>query len=311
MGEPVAVGIDVGGTKLVAAALDSRGQVVQRLRRATPAGDAAGLAASLRELVVELGAGLPVGVGAAGLVAPDGIVRYGPNLRVRDLDVAGALREVTSAPVVVVNDASAAAFGEQQIGAARGHRDVVMLTIGTGIGGGLVVGGELVVGARGFGGELGHVIVEEGGRRCPCGTRGCVEAYASGTSIARIAEDRLAERGGDSPLAAIGPLSGKDVTFAARDGDELARSVLEDAGRWLGVALATLVNALDPEIVLLGGGAAAETSRWIVPAAATSMAERIIGSDWRDPPAIELAALGDDAGIVGAGLLAASRAGLD
>jgi glucokinase len=306
--EPVAIGIDVGGTKLVAATVAADGRVLQRLRRETPARDAERLVADLGALTVELGAGLPVGIGIAGLVTPEGIVRYGPNISVRDLDLAGAVRRATSSPVVVVNDASAATLGEQRAGAARGHTDVVMLTLGTGIGGGVVVGGRVVVGANGFAGELGHIVVEDAGRRCPCGNSGCIEAYAAGTAIGRRAQELLANPARPSRLRDVTDISGKQVTLAARDGDELAIEVLSGAGRWLGVAIVSLVNALDPEIVLLGGGAAAETASWVLPAAQETVASRIIGHDWRTPPRIELAALGDDAGMVGAGLLAADEA---
>ena len=309
MGEAVAIGIDIGGTKLVAAVLDAEGRVLDRLRRETPAGDAERLVDDLDGLISELGehreGGLPVGVGIAGLVTPTGMVRYGPNINVHDLDLARRLTERSSQPAIVLNDASAAALGEQRVGAARGHRDVVMLTLGTGVGGGVVVGGRLLTGANGFGGELGHLLVDDGGRPCPCGNHGCIEAYASGTAIGRRARQRLTDEPVDSLLRDREEISGREVTLAARDGDELAREVLVEAGRWLGVALAGLVNVLDPEVVLLGGGAAAQTSTWMLPAARDAMAERIIGHAWRSPPPVEPAALGDDAGMVGAGLAAA------
>jgi glucokinase len=313
VGEAVAIGIDIGGTKLVAAVLDAEGRVLERLRRQTPAGDAEQLVDDLHGLIGDLdadrrggpGAGLPIGVGIAGLVTPSGMVRYGPNIDVHDLDLARLLAERSGRPSLVLNDASAAALGEQRVGAARGHRDVVMLTLGTGVGGGVVVGGHLLTGANGFGGELGHLLVDDGGRPCPCGNRGCVEAYASGTAIGRRAQQRLADEPVDSLLREVEEITGRDVTLAARDGDELAREVLVEAGEWLGVALAGLVNALDPEVVLVGGGAAAQTATWMLPAAREAMAERIIGHAWRSPPPVEPAALGDDAGMVGAGLAAA------
>lgn len=309
MSEPVAIGIDVGGTKLVAATVAADGRVLERLRRDTPANDEDELVGSLRRLVSDLGTALPVGVGIAGLVTGDGVVRYGPNIAVRDLDLAGALATVTAAPVAVLNDASAAALGEQRVGAAQARDDVLLLTLGTGVGGGVVLGGELVTGANGFAGELGHVIVEEGGRPCPCGNHGCIEAYAAGTAIGLTARERLVDRSVDSTLRGAEDLTGKAVTRAALSGDAFAQQVLTDAGTWLGVAVASLTNVLDPEVVLLGGGAAVETSRWIVPAAEASLASRLIGSGWRAPPPLELAALGDDAGMVGAALVAAERAG--
>ena len=308
---PVAIGIDIGGTKLVAATVAADGRVLDRQRRETPAHDTALLLATLRASILELADGrddVPVGIGIAGLVSPDGVVRYGPNIGVRDVAVAAELADTTSGPIAVVNDASAAALGEQRIGAARGHRDVVMITLGTGVGGGIVVGGHLLLGAHGFAAEIGHLIVEEGGRPCPCGNRGCIEAYASGTSLGRMAAERVAAFDGDTPLRGVERPTGRDVSQAALGGDELAQQVLLEAGRWLGVAAASLVNLLDPEVLLLGGGAALPTSRWVVPAATEALAQRMLGRPWRSAPSFELAALGDDAGMVGAAMLALDRA---
>ncbi|MEX2503628.1 MAG: ROK family protein [Egicoccus sp.] len=307
---PVAIGIDIGGTKLVAATIAADGRVLDRRRRETPANDAALLLETLRAAIVELAAGrtdMPVGIGIAGLVSPDGVIRYGPNIGVRDIAIATELADTTSVPIAVVNDASAAALGEQRIGAARGHRDVVMMTLGTGVGGGIVVGGQLLLGAHGFAAEIGHLIVEDGGRPCPCGNRGCIEAYASGSSLGRTAAERVVVYDGETPLRGIDRPTGRDVSQAALGGDELAQQVLLEAGRWLGVAAASLVNVLDPEVLLLGGGAALPTSRWVVPAATEALAERMLGRPWRSAPAFELAALGDDAGMVGAAMLALDR----
>jgi glucokinase len=309
--DPVAIGIDVGGTKLVAATVAGDGTVLDRQRRETPARDAESLLTTLRHCIHELGGGggeLPVGVGIAGLVTPDGEVRYGANIGVRDLPLAARLEPSAGSPVTVVNDASAATFGEQRVGAGRGHEHLLMFTLGTGVGGGVVVAGQLVLGHGGLAGELGHVIVDEGGRACPCGNRGCVEAYASGTSIGLIARERLVDLSVDTILRDERELTGKTVTQAALSGDEFASSILVEAGRWLGVAAGSLVNVLDPAVILVGGGAALRSSRWVLPAAEAALAEHLIGSPWRAAPPMELAALGDDAGMVGAALLAAERA---
>lgn len=311
MTDPVAIGIDIGGTKLVAATIAADGRVLDRQRRETPAHDTALLLETLRTSIRHLAEGrldLPVGIGIAGLVSPEGVIRYGPNIGVRDVAIAHELADTTSGPIAVVNDASAATLGEQRVGAARGHRDVVMLTLGTGIGGGVVVDGHLLLGANGFATETGHVIVEEGGRPCPCGNHGCIEAYASGSSIGRIAAERAPGFAGATVLRDLAAPSGKDVSQAALGGDPLAQEILTEAGTWIGVCAASLVNLLDPEVVLIGGGAALATSRWTLPAATEALQERMIGSDWRKAPPIELAALGDDAGMVGAALLAADRA---
>ncbi len=317
---PAAIGIDIGGTKLVAATVAADGTVLERHRRATPATDAERLVATVAELAETLapsgsgrlpaasGSGrLPIGIGIAGLVEANGTLLYAPNLAVRDLPLAQRVAAATGAPVTVVNDASAAALGEQRAGAAQGHRDVALFTLGTGVGGGLLVGGELVIGAQGFAGELGHLVVAEGGRRCPCGNRGCIEAYASGRAIARIAAERLRDRSSRSVLRDERELDGRSVTDAALAGDELAREVLVEVGAWLGVAAGNVVNALDPQLVLVGGGAAARTARFVPPAARSALADRVLGGRERSAPPVGLAALGDDAGMIGAALLASER----
>jgi glucokinase len=306
--DPVALGIDIGGTKLVAATVATDGTVLRRHRTVTPANDDELLVDTVRSVITELGPELPVGIGIAGLVSPTGVVHYGPNIAVRDLPLAELAGEVTDAPVTVLNDASAAALGEQRVGAGRGHRDVVLFTLGTGVGGGLLVDGRLVVGRLGLAGELGHLIVVEGGRPCPCGNRGCIEAYASGTAIGLMARERLVDRSVETTLRDARELTGRSVTDAARDGDAFAQQLLGEVGTWLGVAAASLVNALDPELVLVGGGAAASSAPWVLPATEQALASRLIGSGWREPPPVQLTALGDDAGMVGAALYAAETA---
>jgi len=303
-----ALGIDIGGTQLRAAVVDQHGSIVARDRRPTPADDQASLVATVAEVVAAVserrGETLPVGIGIAGLVTAAGEVRYGPNIGVRDLPLAADLTEQTGTTVVVANDASLAALGEQRAGAGTGVDDVILVTLGTGVGGGLVVGGRLIVGASGFAGELGHVVVSEHGRPCPCGNRGCVEAYASGTAIGALARDRLVDPSTASALRELEDVAGPQVTAAARDGDRIAIEVLEEAGSWLGVALASMVNVLDPALILLGGGAAAAAAPWLLEPTRRTMAAHLVGSGWRQPPPVELAVLGDDAGVVGAGLFA-------
>jgi glucokinase len=303
-----AVGIDVGGTKLVGAAVAEDGTIVARARRVSPVGDPDALVEVIATLAEELGAGSPVGIGVAGIVDRGGVLVYAPNLDVVDVPLGPALHERLGRRPVVLNDASAAVVAESRLGAAAGARDVVLLTLGTGIGGGLVVDGSVVEGANGFAAELGHVIVEEGGRRCPCGNLGCLEAYASGTAIGLLAQERLAA-GATTALADAETIDGKAVSAAAQAGDEVARQVLAEVGHWLGVGLAGLVNALDPEVVVIGGGAASHTAGSVLPAATASMSPRIIGAPPRRPPPIVLAQLGDDAGMLGAALVAVERDG--
>lgn len=192
-----AIGIDVGGTHLRAAVVAADGRVGPVLREPTPAHEPEHLVTHLRDVIARLDSSLPVGIGFAGLISRDGVVAYGPNVDVRDLrlgDLLGA---------TVLNDATAAALGEARFGAGEGADDLVMVTLGTGVGGGAIIDGRPLLGARGFAGEFGHVIVEDGGVTCGCGTRGCLEAYASGSALqaAAEAEGLVFEAIGEAALA--------------------------------------------------------------------------------------------------------------
>ena len=305
---PVAVGVDVGGTKIAAAAVDARGGVAQRARVATPVGDADALVATIAELAEQVGPGLPVGVGVAGIVSPTGVLRYSPNLDLHDLEIGPSLAEALGHAPVVKNDATAALWGEHRVGAGQGVSDLLMLTLGTGVGGAVLANGGLVEGADGFGGELGHVIIVEGGRPCACGNLGCLEAYASGSAIGRLALERMdADDGGTTALGDLDLVDGRAVTRAAVDGDAFAQEILATVGRWLGVGLVNFVNILDPGRVVIGGGVAPNAAPWLFPPAERVLGARVLGAGHRQVPTITLAALGEDAGIIGAALLAAER----
>ncbi len=307
----MAIGIDIGGTRLRVARISEDGRVLEQHRRPTPAAEAEVLVDAIDEevsaLVAALGGPVPVGIGIAGLVTPEGVVRYGPNIGIRDLPLAARLEERLGTSVIVLNDASAAALGEQRAGAGRGCADLVLFTLGTGVGGGIVLGGELVVG-RGFAGELGHLLVQRDGRRCPCGNLGCLEAYASGRAIAGLAAERLDREAGASSLRDVAQVDGAAVSRAAAEGDALAIAVLEEVGAWLGTGIGSIVNALDPGLVLLGGGAGAATAPVVLPKAREVMTSLLLGGDARTAPPLELAALGDDAGVVGAAFQAVEQA---
>lgn len=309
VGPGAALGVDIGGTKLAAGLVAADGTVLARARRDTPAHDAAAILDVVARVVAELSpeAGVPVGVGAAGLIGADGSVRYAPNLDWADYPLQDALVQRLGVDVIVDNDANTAAWAEYAVGAGRAARtSMAMLTVGTGVGGGLVVNGGLVRGAGGLAGELGHLIVAEGGPLCPCGNRGCLEALASGTAIGRMAREAVASGAvaEGSPLHAATDLDGRVVTRAAEDGDADALAVLARAGGWLGIGIASIVNALDPEIVVVGGGAMRAGDLLLDPAR-TAAAARLVGREHRTLPPIVPAELGDDAGLVGAALLAA------
>ena len=308
----VAVGVDVGGTKLAAGLVADDGSVLDRVRHDTPDSGP-----GIVDLIVAVAedfqtrhnlSAVPVGVGAAGLLDIEGTMRFAPNLPVADFPLGRELRARLEGPVTVDNDANVAAWAEYRMGAGRdAHRSLVMLTVGTGVGGGLVLEDRLLRGANGMGGELGHIVVLDGGPVCGCGARGCLEAMASGTAIGRIAAERLADGRipGDSALAQFGPerLTGKEVTVAAYAGDKDAIEVLATAGRWLGVGIASLIAAFDPEIVVVGGGAMQARELLLAPARA-ACEERVVGRGYRTLPPIVEAALSDDSGLVGAALLA-------
>lgn len=300
-----AVGVDVGGTKIVAGVLDGDGAVQRRRRRPTPADDAAALTRAIAELVVELDAGAaPVGVGVAGWVDLHGRVRTSPNLPgLVDEPLQQRLEAELRTSVALLNDADAAAWGELCLGAGRDATALAMCMVGTGVGGGLVWHGQLVRGAHGAAGELGHLLVDEGGPLCACGNHGCVEAHASGSALTRKAHERRG-RGAlaaDSPLRHE-PVRGEDVTAAAAAGDPDAVALLADAGFWLGVGVASVVNAVDPAIVVIGGGVANAGEHLLEPAR-RACASRVLGAPARQPPPVVRSEL-EEGGLIGAALMA-------
>jgi glucokinase len=302
---PAAVGVDVGGTHLRAAVVDADGVAGPVHRARSRTADGATLVADLAAAAaaVDPDGGLPLGLGMAGLVTRDGRFVYGPNVGVADLPLADLVAAATGRAVTVLNDATAAALGEHRLGAGAGHDDVLLLTLGTGVGGGIVAGGRLLLGAHGFAAELGHVIVEDGGRDAPSGIPGTLEGYVAGDAVARAAAGAAA-RGepGARALDAVG------VVAAAGAGEAWAADLLAEAGRWLGVALASLTNALDPGVVVVGGGFGTAAAPWLLPAAEAALAARVLGGPRRPVPPVRVAALGDDAGLLGAGLAALDAA---
>ena len=256
-----AIGIDVGGSKSLGVLVDEQGAVLAERRTPTPR-TADALLACLGDLVASLGPGAPgcpVGVGVPGLVDRDGVLRFTPNLPgVVEVPVRAFLERHEHGPFVVLNDATGAMWAELTRGAAVGALDGVMATIGTGIGGGVVLGGELVGGHHGFAGEFGHMVVDPSGPACPCGKRGCWERYASGSGLAWLAREAAAAGAAGRVLelagGALGDVRGEHVTTAAAEGDADALAVVDRFAWWLGLGLANLAAVLDPELIVLGGG---------------------------------------------------------
>jgi glucokinase len=302
-----AIGIDVGGTKVAGLRLAGDGAVLDRTERPTPADDVAATVETVSELAAELAAagGEALGVGAAGMVDFDaGVLRYAPNLAWREIPLRDLLSERTGLPCVMDNDANVAAWGEYRFGAARGYRHVLVVTVGTGIGGGIVADGELFRGAHGFAAEIGHIIVEPDGPLCGCGNRGCWEQAASGRALDRLARAEVEQdpAGRIAALAAGAEASGRHVSEAARGGDPPATAIFAAVGRRLGEGIAGLVNILDPEVVIVGGGVAEEGAVLLDPARHAFL-DAVEASEHRPEVPILAATLGNDAGAIGAAAL--------
>ena len=314
---PLAIGVDIGGTKVAAGVVDDEGRVIDTERRGTPSQDVAETERVIAEVVAELAARhevVAVGIGAAGWIAADrATVLFSPHLAWRDEPLRDALADRIGTPVVVENDANAAAWAEYRFGAARDSRVAVCVTLGTGIGGGLVVEGRLYRGAFGVGSEFGHTTVVQEGRRCACGNRGCWEMYASGRALARDAREladvspmaahRLLELAGGQLKGLTGPV----VTAAAREGDPAAVEIYTAMGQWLGRGLANLAAVLDPDVFVIGGGVSEAGDLLLGPARATFLGS-LTGRGFRPAADVLPAALGPAAGLVGAADLARCEA---
>ncbi|MER7670239.1 ROK family glucokinase [Kitasatospora sp. NPDC096128] len=309
------IGVDIGGTKVVAGVVDGEGKVLEKLRTDTPHKSRS--AKVVEDVIVELVLQLAdrhdvhaVGIGAAGWVDADrSRVLFAPHLNWRNEPLQQALSERLRFPVIVENDANAAAWAEWRFGAGRGEDHMVMLTLGTGIGGAVVRDGYVDRGKYGLAGEFGHMQVVPGGHRCPCGNRGCWEQYSSGNALVRDARELVAEespvvqpllaRAGGTVEGITGPL----VTEAAREGDPTATELLYEVGTWLGVGIANLAAGLDPGRFVIGGGVS-EAGDLLLGPARDTFRRTLTGRGFRPEASIVHAALGNEAGLVGAADLA-------
>jgi glucokinase len=300
--------VDVGGTKIAAGIVTPEGKILDEVRYPTPHSPER-LVENIARAVEEVGDGLEVGgvcLAVPGLIlAQENTVVFSPNLRaIEGIPLKEALGPRIGLPLTIENDANAAAWGEFRFGAGSEVDHLVFVTLGTGIGGGVITHGVLLRGAQGSGGELGHVTIQATGPRCACGNRGCLEALASGTAIGRRAREVASER----PDSALGRIAmerkvvGEDATELARNGDELALSVLEEAGRWLGIGLAGFVNIFNPEMVVVGGGAVAAGELILKPARREVYLRARPPS--RDLVEVKEATLGPESGVLGAAALA-------
>jgi glucokinase len=317
---PPVLALDIGGTKLAAGVVDASGRVHSFLVAPTNPGQGPDQALErLFELgrqavagsgvawsairAVGIGCGGPLDSTAGVLVAPLHLPGW------IDIPITALAERAYERPAILENDATAAAAGEHRYGAGRGTRNMVYLTVSTGVGGGVVVDGRLYRGAMGNGGELGHVTVDWRGRRCKgCGRRGCLEAYVSGTSIAERALEALAAAGGSSTLAALEAPSAADVASAARAGDALASSVWDETVAALACGLTSIVNLFEPELVVVGGGVSRTAEQLLGPVREIVRAEMVKPSG--RAAEIVQSALGDRVGVVGAAAIAFDGSGV-
>ena len=318
MSRDLAIGIDIGGTKVAGGVVDEHGRVLTRARRDTPHRSMSPgvVESTIVEVVDELLDAVgrdritAVGIGAAGFVAADrASVVFAPHLSWRHEPLQENLQRRVRVPITVDNDANAAAWAEWKFGAAQGESHVMMVNLGTGIGGGIVTDGRVQRGRFGIAGEFGHMQVVPNGLRCECGNRGCWEQYASGNALVREARsliaanspmvtDLLSSVGGD-PANLTGPL----ITAAAQAGDQTAIELLAEIGHWLGVGIANLAAAFDPGTFVIGGGVSAAGPLLIDPAR-DMFRRQLTGRGYRPEATIVAAQLGNEAGLIGAADLA-------
>ena len=289
------IALDLGGTSLKGALVDENGAIGVREQQSTVGADRDGIVRAIVEMVKKLQAAggevAGVGLGMPGPLDPfSGVVHITPNLPFKEpFPMKETLEKETSLRVLVNNDANLAAFGEWLKGAAAGARNAVMLTLGTGIGGGLIIEGKLFMGSGGFGAELGHITIASDGPICGCGALyGCFEALASGTAIIRAAQEEISPKVDNAEA----------VAKLAQEGNEVARAIWEDEGKWLGIAIANYLNVFNPDVVIVGGAIAAA---W--PLFERRMMEEVNARAFavmREHVKVVPAALGNDAGIIGA-----------
>ncbi|MEY4232727.1 MAG: hypothetical protein RL144_927 [Actinomycetota bacterium] len=310
----LSIGIDVGGTKVLGGVVDENGSVLARARKDTPRQGGRALTQTIAETVKELMAKhkvISVGVGAAGIVSSDRKTMLAtPNIADwNDVDLDSELKSLIGLPVVIENDANAAAWGEAKFGAGRKQNHIMMLTVGTGIGGGIVVDGQIYRGAFGSAAEFGHMRVVPEGHICGCGARGCFEQYASGNALLRHTREavnaspeaarNLLSRGDGTVAGLTGPI----ITQAAQEGDPIALAAFNTTGQWLGAGIASLAVLLDPACVVIGGGVI-DAGEILLAPTRKSLEQAMPYSGKHPYPLLIAAELGNDAGLVGVADLA-------
>lgn len=307
------LGVDLGGTKVEAGLVDPQGHVVVSHRNPThpdkgPDGVIADVLSCIDSCLAQAGkSAVGAGVGIAGQVTADGIVRLAPNLRWQDVPLRTRLEDALHIPVVVTNDVRAAAYGEWRHGAGVGSNDVVCIFVGTGIGGGVITAGRLLLGTGNAAGEVGHTTLIAGGRLCRCGNRGCLEAYAGGWAIAERAQEAV-RRDADAGRALVAlageveRVSAADVAGAFRNGDPLASRLARETVELLAAGVTGIVNAFNPELLILGGGVISGLPEWVDYIDSEVHARALPAA--AEPLRVTKASLGGHAGMIGAATMA-------
>ncbi|MGK5632474.1 ROK family glucokinase [Streptomyces sp. URMC 123] len=306
------IGVDIGGTKIAAGVVDEEGSILETCKVPTPP-TPEGVIDAIADAVRTVSTGHQVeavGIGAAGYVDDKrATVLFAPNINWRHEALKDKVEQRVGMPVVVENDANAAAWGEYKFGAGQGHDDVICITLGTGLGGGIIIGNKLRRGRFGVAGEFGHIRVVPDGLLCGCGSQGCWEQYASGRALVRYARQR-AQATPDSAriLLALGDgtpegVQGRHVSAAARQGDPVAIDSFRELARWAGAGLADLASLFDPSAFIVGGGVSDEGDLVLDPIR-KSFRRWLVGSQWRPHAQVLAAQLGGKAGLVGAADLA-------
>ncbi len=309
------IGLDVGGTSAKAGVADQQGNIL--IKSSCPTGIERGYQATIRDMatlsrriVEESGHTMEeiasVGVGIPGVEDPaTGLVPFCNNLQWRDVPLSGMLSDLLKKPVYVNSDATVAGLAESVAGVSKGCDSSIFITLGTGVGGGIVIGRRVWTGAHGVGSEIGHMVIVAGGEPCNCGHRGCWEKYASATALIRMGGELIAKRP-DCALAKIsGPLTAKDVLDLAKAGDPDCMEIFNAYVYYICVGLATLVNVLDPKLFVLGGGVS-HAGSFLLDAVRNELPNHIFYTTMGFA-GVELATLGNDAGIIGAAMLGRSH----
>jgi glucokinase len=306
------IGVDVGGTKIAAGVVDEDGSILARTRVPTPA-DPQWAVGAIADAIKELQAGhdvTAVGVGAPGYIDRNrSTVIMAPNINWENEPLKSRIEDLVHLPTVIENDANAAAWGEFRFGAAAQHNDMIMITVGTGIGGGIVLEGRMYRGSFGVAGEIGHLNMVPEGIPCGCGSKGCWEQYASGRALRRYGRERaaadpvLGKRLLELNEGIAETITGSQITQAAEEGDPLALEVYDELADWLGRGMGDLASLFDPAVFVLGGGVS-DSGNLLLDPVAKAFEKHLIGGVHRPRAEVVLASLGSAAGIAGAGDLA-------